>query len=611
MQNDRIGYGAGRHSAQDYQLPDRVSREAVKLPAGSGPTYSIPPQTAAGQDARSAVGFNQTPGMYPPSPSEKPRRKWAFPIGARKFDHSDEDDARRYAPPPLLQEWRNTKTAALFDDDLDLETPRMMQPRQEKPETATTWWERSNSQRRRSSGSSSKAPEALSYDGNYDQRTGQTFFSPPLYLKCGPLLRFTGIYRQTRSSTSRAIGRMDKEIWRGSVLIVTADSKSSYETPPTLRLFKQPVDLLPPPPAEIDQTSGQQLAPEYVDPIAGQVKMSRVGKTLCVKPVEYLDEHRDLSRVENDHGLFSEAYHGPPGGGKRNSIPGSRSTKRDGEKVGKAREISGTRLHSERGVTFWKFKIEIELGAQQARIAYRINRGPAIGFWVPPKGQSMNIMFHSCNGFSLSVNPDDFSGPDPLWRDVLNTHQFRPFHVMIGGGDQIYNDAATVQTRYFREWTEMKNPHHKHTMPFSEEMQEELEQFYLNRYAMWFSQGLFGMANSQIPMVNIWDDHDIIDGFGSYPHHTMACPVFTGLGAVAFKYYMLFQHHSVPQETEQEEPSWLLGASPGPYIEQLSRSVFLKFGRQIAFLGLDCRTERMVSKPVLFSIYYLLTTTAR
>jgi phosphodiesterase/alkaline phosphatase D-like protein len=42
-------------------------------------------------------------------------------------------------------------------------------------------------------------------------------------------------------------------------------------------------------------------------------------------------------------------------------------------------------------------------------------------------------------------------------------------------------------------------------------MQEELEQFYLERYAMWFSQGLFGMASSQIPMINVWDDHDIID----------------------------------------------------------------------------------------------------
>src|SRR5690349_19064328 len=72
----------------------------------------------------------------------------------------------------------------------------------------------------------------------------------------------------------------------------------------------------------------------------------------------------------------------------------------------------------------------------------------------------------------------------------------------------------------------------------------------------------------------------------------MQTPVFTGIGAVAFKYYMLFQHQSVPAETEQTEPSWVLGKSPGPYIKERSRSVFMHLGRQLAFLGLDCRTER-------------------
>jgi hypothetical protein len=246
-------------------------------------------------------------------------------------------------------------------------------------------------------------------------------------------------------------------------------------------------------------------------------------------------------------------------------------------------------------VTFWRFNIQVELGDRQTRIAYRINRGPAMGFWVPARGETMNIMFHSCNGFSLSVDPNAFSGPDPLWRDVLNSHQTRPFHVMLGGGDQIYNDAATRQTKYLGEWSQMRNPTHKHSMPFSAEMQDELEDFYLNRYAMWFSQGLFGLAISQIPMVNIWDDHDIIDGFGSYPNHTMSCPVMSGVGQVAFKYYMLFQHQALPIEDEQVEPSWLLGAQPGPFIPELSRSLFMFLGRHVAFLGLDCRTERMVS----------------
>ena len=91
---------------------------------------------------------------------------------------------------------------------------------------------------------------------------------------------------------------------------------------------------------------------------------------------------------------------------------------------------------------------------------------------------------------------------------------------------------------------------------------------------------------------------DIIDGFGSYPDHFMRTPVFCGVGAVAHKYYMLFQHQSVAGETSSHEPSWLLGAAPGPYIGELSRSVFMCLGKQIAFLGLDCRTERRVMRPL-------------
>ena len=55
---------------------------------------------------------------------------------------------------------------------------------------------------------------------------------------------------------------------------------------------------------------------------------------------------------------------------------------------------------------------------------------------------------------------------------------------------------------------------------------------------------------------------------------------------------MLFQHQSVPDEDERTEPSWLLGEHPGPYINQLSRSLFMSLGDHTTFLGLDCRTER-------------------
>jgi hypothetical protein len=35
-----------------------------------------------------------------------------------------------------------------------------------------------------------------------------------------------------------------------------------------------------------------------------------------------------------------------------------------------------------------------------------------------------------------------------LWNNVLELHAKRPFHCMIGGGDQIYNDGVRVS----RSW---------------------------------------------------------------------------------------------------------------------------------------------------------------
>ena len=379
-------------------------------------------------------------------------------------------------------------------------------------------------------------------------------------------------------------------------MIVTRDSDSSYDITPTLRLFLQPIELLPPPPMQING----ELSPEYVDPIAGHPKLGRRGETLYVRPVEHLEEAKDLSLNETEEGLY-EATRSPPDiplPKGVSELPGSYASRYkrievDGEKVGKYNVVRGFRLHAERGHTFWRFNIEVELNDHQQRVAYRINRGPAMAFWIPMKGQPMNIMFHSCNGFGLNIEQTDgFSGPDPLWRDVLNNHQTQPFHVMVGGGGQIYNDSVITACPRLRDWYETRNPLQKYSAPFTPELQDELEAFYLGQYCRWFSQGLFALAGSQIPMINILDDHEIIDGYGSYPRRAMSSPVFTGLGAVAFKYYMLFQHQSIMDESEASEPSWILGTAPGPYIKELSRSLLVELGSEISLLAIDCRTER-------------------
>lgn len=572
LQMDRTGRKQGLKAAVLHQDPDPLPPSDVEIPHARGPGYQIPPQTAGGQHARNQVAFAQSQPTHGSDEGEDlTDREQHHGLGALFHRHRGEE--RAYRKTQELDEWRGAAVARLSLEDLVLE-------------------EASNRH-----GSSRR--DTRSYDGGYEEEA--TAFNPKLFLQCGPLLRYTGLRREPALRSGH--GATGREVWRGSVMIVTHDDHSSYVSAPTLRLFAQPMDLLSPQSANAEGTADEP-ASEHDDPLAGQVKVSRTGRPLFVKLVDDLEDGVDLSRVEDNSGLFESTKTPNLGQQQTRGTNGqqhhhvsmtnnTRIKRRDGEKVGRYREVRAARLHAERGVTFWRFNIEVELGSEQVRVAYRINRGPAIGFWVPATGQTMNVMFHSCNGFSLSVDSNIFAGPDPLWRDVLNSHQSRPFHVMLGGGDQIYNDAAMRDTELFKEWLQTKNPEHKHKAEFSEDMQDELEDFYLERYGMWFSQGLFGMANSQIPMVNIWDDHDIIDGFGSYPHHFMSTKVFTGLGAVAFKYYMLFQHQSVVSETQQEEPSWLLGASPGPYINELSRSIFMFLGRKVAFLGLDCRTERM------------------
>lgn len=489
-----------------------------------------------------------------------------------------------YEPPVWLDEWKKAPVGLLGGSMLNLSKEQLPTIDKNKP-----WWE--GGARR----ASASQPRPEGFDGEYDDLNGPTRFKPSLYLECGPLLRYCGMRSEkvpARASRGTATG---KEIWRGSVMIVTRDSDSSYDIAPTLRMFVQDLELLPAPPHHING----DLSPEYVDPIAGHPKLGRRGETLFVRPVEHLEEARDLSQLENDDGLFETTRSVPDGvaGDGSNDYPGTfasrmKRVEADGEKFQKFKDVRGFRLHAERGCTFWRFNIEVELRDKQQRIAYRINRGPCNSFWVPAKGQSMNTMFHSCNGFSIGAKANALSGPDPMWRDVLNNHQTAPFHVMVGGGDQIYNDEVGDDCDLFTDWLEIRNPFHKHNAPFTTELQTQLEDFYFENYCMWFSMGLFGLASSQIPMVNIWSDRESFNGYGSYPHRDMYSPVLSGLGAVAFKYYMLFQHQSIIPETEEAEPSWILGPEPGPYVNEQARNVYVSLGSRMALLAADCRTER-------------------
>ncbi|KAI5853132.1 hypothetical protein DFP73DRAFT_590185 [Morchella snyderi] len=281
-----------------------------------------------------------------------------------------------------------------------------------------------------------------------------------------------------------------------------------------------------------------------------------------------------------------------------------------GQQTGRTPALSpGLKLFDERGRAFWRFAIEVGMVKEEQKVEYIVSFGSdkvlKRTFWIPGMDDSMRIMFHSCNGFSVGTDEADYSGP-ALWNDVLRIHSEHPFHVSIGGGDQIYNDGIRV-TGPLKDWASLASASKKRIYQWSEQLEADADEWYFNNYVDWYSTAPYSHANSQIPSVNIWDDHDIIDGYGSYTDRFMSCAVFKGVGKTARKYYMLFQHHTPPAGEEKEDPCWVIGKTPGRYIGDTSRSVYARLGKRIGFIGVDARSERtrhMINEPETYDLLF-------
>lgn len=104
---------------------------------------------------------------------------------------------------------------------------------------------------------------------------------------------------------------------------------------------------------------------------------------------------------------------------------------------GTGADVQGICLYSDPRNTFWRFNLEVVMEDAETQWEYEVpglrfasSTKPKVNsFFVPAVTESMRIMFHSCNGFSVGTDEEAFNGPC-LWNDVLRRHQEAPFHVM-------------------------------------------------------------------------------------------------------------------------------------------------------------------------------------
>ena len=268
---------------------------------------------------------------------------------------------------------------------------------------------------------------------------------------------------------------------------------------------------------------------------------------------------------------------------------------------------------------FWRFDLVFTLPHYEREITYQLQLGGESleewSFTVPGAAQDWRWTAYSCSGFSHEVDDTKFMIDDdhPLVAHLLKKHEEQALHLAFGGGDQLYNDDVFRQPR-IHQWLSIPNRADRHNAVFAEDLEDEANDYFFVHYCEHFLAPSLRKMMAMIPNVMLWDDHDIFDGWGSYPEDLLNAPVFSGIFRVARRFYLLFQQHTTLQLHEDGNSDLFGGASErGPSFS------FLKLvGPTVALLGVDIRAERTKERiltdgswKMVFDKVYQLPNTVR
>lgn len=257
-------------------------------------------------------------------------------------------------------------------------------------------------------------------------------------------------------------------------------------------------------------------------------------------------------------------------------------------------EVLGTRF----GYDFVRYEMTVRQTSKMRKIFYGLPSDTQHSFFVPALGQSHNIMYHSCNGYQKEEDRKATGGIEPMWQQVNIRHSLEPYHLQLGGGDQIYADGLV-----HKQGTCSAEPHHKNTngvfalgslqkwlhkkkklgyAPFTKEMAGEVERFYFDHYVRHYSCPEFAKFMASTPSLAQPDDHDYFDGCGSYPYFLQEGFVMAGIRKIAMWYAFTVQHQLAADAYVFNEEGIL---RPHNFLHVINDG-------KLAIYGVDARTER-------------------
>lgn len=213
-----------------------------------------------------------------------------------------------------------------------------------------------------------------------------------------------------------------------------------------------------------------------------------------------------------------------------------------------------------RGV-YWGWPVSVARGGTPTILSYRLSAAshPVAGIVpgrtfgpvrIPALNELPRFAFFSCNGFSDPQQMRHESDPFRLWRDLADHHRrsrrVHPshaepgLHLLVGGGDQVYADELWAIGHPLAAYGEL-TANEMTRVRLSQEEEKAVLGAYVDLYCRRFSAQPFGEVASQVPGIFTWDDHDIFDGWGSYPPRLQGCRLFSQVFGAARRAFEAFQ----------------------------------------------------------------------
>ncbi|KAK7431070.1 hypothetical protein QQZ08_002351 [Neonectria magnoliae] len=244
---------------------------------------------------------------------------------------------------------------------------------------------------------------------------------------------------------------------------------------------------------------------------------------------------------------------------------------------------------------FYKYDIELQMAEATERWTYAVTShlGCTRYEFVVAGRQETNWRFIATSGndFAAGTSQNErakLGGVGFMWKDVLQKNvECGGFHVQLGLGDQIYGDRLWKEVPLLKQWLAMSGRDNKKNVQWTARHEEDVAHAYFHYYTSHFDQPFLREAYAQIPHVLQIDDHDIFDGYGSYPDYMQSSPIFKNIGRVATDMYLLFQHHTtveILRNVSNDHDIFTVTGTGWHFVKYL--------GPAVVVVGPDCRSER-------------------